>query len=111
MRRSARWALGILGELLSEHESRGGATPRPPLTTASSRAALVTGGTGGIGEEVCRGLAARGSPAISSSPVRIKGKPSQKAARGVSGCTQVRRLRPESRRRGAAEGRQPAGGR
>ena len=58
MRRSARWALGILGELLSNAKP-GRRYAGPPLTTNGGRA-LVTGGTGGIGEEVCRGLAARG---------------------------------------------------
>ena len=59
MRRSARWALGILGELLSNAKP-GRRYAGPPLTTNNGGRALVTGGTGGIGEEVCRGLAARG---------------------------------------------------
>ena len=59
MRRSARWALGILGELLSNAKP-GRRYAGPPLTTNGGGRALVTGGTGGIGEEVCRGLAARG---------------------------------------------------
>ena len=59
MRRSARWALGILGELLSNAKP-GRRYSGPPLTTNGGGRALVTGGTGGIGEEVCRGLAARG---------------------------------------------------
>ena len=58
MRRNARWALGLLGELLSNAKP-GGRYAGPPLTTGGGRA-LVTGATGGIGEEVCRGLAARG---------------------------------------------------
>ena len=59
MRRSARWALGILGELLSNAKP-GRRYAGPPMTTNGGGRALVTGGTGGIGEEVCRGLAARG---------------------------------------------------
>ena len=59
MRRSARWALGILGELLSNAKP-GRRYAGPPITTNGGGRALVTGGTGGIGEEVCRGLAARG---------------------------------------------------
>ena len=57
VRRSARWALGILGELLSERER---AALRRAAHNSNKAAALVTGATGGIGEEVCRGLAARG---------------------------------------------------
>ena len=59
MRRSARWALGILGELLSNAKP-GRRYAGPPITTNNGGRALVTGATGGIGEEVCRGLAARG---------------------------------------------------
>ena len=59
MRRSARWALGILGELLSNAKP-GRRYAGPPITTNGGGRALVTGATGGIGEEVCRGLAARG---------------------------------------------------
>ena len=51
--------LGILGELLSNAKP-GRRYAGPPLTTNGGGRALVTGGTGGIGEEVCRGLAARG---------------------------------------------------
>ena len=50
--------MGLLGELLSNAKP-GGRYAGLPLTTGGGRA-LVTGATGGIGEEVCCGLAARG---------------------------------------------------
>ena len=53
MRRSARWALGILGELLSNAKP-GRRYAGPPMTTNGGGCALVTGGTGGIGEDAAK---------------------------------------------------------
>ena len=83
MRRSARWALGILGELLSNAKP-GRRYAGPPLTTNGGGRALVTGGTGGIGEEVCRGLAARGYDVYVGARDASRAKPSPRGSAGSS---------------------------
>ena len=108
MRRSARWALGILGELLSNAKP-GRRYAGPPLTTNGGGRALVTGGTGGIGEEVCRGLAARGYDVYVGARDAAKGEAVAERLReecpGAHKCL-VCDLNGGDR---AAEGRQPAG--
>lgn len=64
VRRYARWLVkGLTSELWSNLRP-GARYAGPPLVPRSSGRALVTGGTGAIGEAVCRGLAARGFDVI-----------------------------------------------
>ena len=87
--RTGRWLVHGLASELTSNLLPGRAAP-PPLSPSQGGLAVVTGATGGIGEEVCRGLAERGFEVCCAARDRRRGEALAASIREGGGWTTSR---------------------
>lgn len=95
--RTGRWLVHGLASELTSNLLPGRAAP-PPLSPSQGGLAVVTGATGGIGEEVCRGLAERGFEVCCAARDRRRGEALAASIREGGGCAFYVDLDLEERR-------------